>query len=316
MWGSGVVKLRSGDETWRDLTALRYHFETQPLPTSLGWYAHQLPDSALRLATAVMFAIELCVPFFIFTTRRLRAVAAALFVLLMLVIALTGNYTFFNLLGVALALLLVDDAMWPSSWRRRLLGGAHPRRRWPLPLLLPAAGLIALLSLVPALGLFRLGPAGLLLPYRVFAPYHLTGSYGLFAVMTRSRPEIVIEGSDDGVTWLPYEFRYKPGDLRRRPGLVAPHQPRLDWQMWFAALGDYRQNPWLVRLCARLIEGEPRVLALLAVNPFAAAPPRWVRAEVYDYHFTDFATRRATGAWWRRERIGEYLPAIGRREER
>jgi hypothetical protein len=141
-------------------------------------------------------------------------------------------------------------------------------------------------------------------------PLRTFNGYGLFAVMTTERYEIIVEGSDDGVKWLPYEFKYKPGDVDRRPAFVAPHQPRLDWQMWFAALGNYEQNPWLVAFGGQLLRGSPPVLALLEKNPFPQHPPRYVRAEVYDYHFTTFAERRATGAWWKREIIGEYLPPL------
>jgi hypothetical protein len=128
--------------------------------------------------------------------------------------------------------------------------------------------------------------------------------------MTTSRPEVIVEGSNDGVKWDAYEFKYKPGDLSRRPPFVAPHQPRLDWQMWFAALGDVRQNPWFANFCVRLLQGSPEVLALLERNPFPNAPPRYLRAVVCEYHFTDLATRRATGQWWRREWKGIYLPPI------
>jgi len=144
--------------------------------------------------------------------------------------------------------------------------------------------------------------------YTWLAPFRTFNSYGLFAVMTASRPEIIIEGSNDGVAWLPYEFKYKVGDVKRRPMFVAPHQPRLDWQMWFAALGTYRQNPWLVNFCLHLLQGSRPVLALLGHNPFPLAPPRYIRATVYDYRFTDFATRHQTGAWWLRREKGLYLP--------
>ena len=131
-------------------------------------------------------------------------------------------------------------------------------------------------------------------------------------VMTTSRPEILVEGSDDGQNWRAYEFRWKPGDVMRRPRFVAPHQPRLDWQMWFAALSSCEANPWLVNFLARLLEGSPPVLDLLAKNPFPDHPPRYIRAVLYDYHFTDAATRRATGAWWRREEKGLYCPVLSR----
>jgi lipase maturation factor 1 len=150
--------------------------------------------------------------------------------------------------------------------------------------------------------------------YRTLAPLRSFNGYGLFAVMTTARPEIIIEGSNDGQEWLPYEFKYKPGDTTRRPAFVAPHQPRLDWQMWFEALNvmqpHYEPNSWFMNFCARLLQGQPEVLALLKTNPFPNAPPHYLRATVYDYHFTDFATRRQTGAWWRRESIGPYCQVL------
>lgn len=142
------------------------------------------------------------------------------------------------------------------------------------------------------------------------SPFRIVNGYGLFAVMTTRRPEIVVEGSRDGTVWTPYEFRWKPGDPLRRPQFVAPHQPRLDWQMWFAALGSYDENPWFGRFLARLLEGSPDVLSLLASNPFPGAPPRFVRARLYDYRFTGAAERRRTGAWWRRVELGTYSPPM------
>ena len=146
------------------------------------------------------------------------------------------------------------------------------------------------------------------------SPLRTINTYGLFAVMTTTRPEIVVEGSNDRLTWLTYQFKWKPGDPKRRPAFVAPHQPRLDWQMWFAALGDYRSNPWFVNFLVRLAQGSPEVLALLEKNPFPEKPPRHLRAVLYEYHFTDFATRRTTGDWWRRERKGLYCPEIALRQ--
>jgi hypothetical protein len=145
-------------------------------------------------------------------------------------------------------------------------------------------------------------------------PLRAVNSYGLFAVMTTTRNEIIVEGSDDGVNWLAYEFKYKPGDVNRRPEFIEPFQPRLDWQMWFAALGNYEQNPWFWNFCERLLQGSPEVLALLEKNPFPKHPPRFVRAEFYEYHFTSAAERRASGAWWKREFVGEYLPMVSLHE--
>ena len=145
-------------------------------------------------------------------------------------------------------------------------------------------------------------------------PFRIVNGYGLFRVMTKSRPEIILEGSADGIDWLPYEFKWKPGDVNQPPHWVAPHQPRLDWQMWFAALGTYRQNPWFVRLAVSLLKNNPNVTGLLARNPFPKEPPRYIRATLYDYHFTSWDEHKATGAWWKRERQGEYLPPISLRQ--
>jgi hypothetical protein len=147
----------------------------------------------------------------------------------------------------------------------------------------------------------------------VLERWHVVDAYGLFAVMTKERPEIIIEGSDDGETWRAYEFRYKPGALGRAPAWVAPYQPRLDWQMWFAAQSDYRQTPWFVNLTLRLLQGSPDVLALFRNNPFPDRPPLAIRAVLSDYHFTTFAERRSNGNWWTREELREYLPAVSLR---
>jgi len=336
MFQSGCVKLLSGDPAWRNLTALSFHYETQPLPTWIGWYAHQLPVWAQRASCVTMFGIELIVPFLIFAPRRPRQLACLLLVVFQALIFLTGNYCFFNLLTVALCLLLLDDAavrallparlrnflspaktedmgtQWNASLPRATISRTGPRK-WPVQITVPLACIAIATSLLQFSMLFRvpLGwPRPVLGVYSWLEPFRSFNSYGLFAVMTTTRPEIIIEGSDDGLTWRAYQFKYKAGDVKRRPGFVAPHQPRLDWQMWFAALGNYRQNPWLVEFCVRLLQGSPEVLALLERNPFPDAPPHYIRAVLYDYRFTDSATRRQTGAWWRRQETGEYLPAF------
>ena len=148
----------------------------------------------------------------------------------------------------------------------------------------------------------------------VFEPFLVANRYGLFAVMTTDRPEIIVEGSNDRENWLPYEFKYKAGDLRRRPAFVQPHQPRLDWQLWFAALGNVRQSPWFFNLCGRLLEGSPAVLKLLAKNPFPDGPPKHIRAVVYDYHFSSADEKRREGVWWRRKTKRLYCPALSLKE--
>jgi len=307
MFSSGVVKLASGDRAWRTLEALRHHYETQPLPTWIGWWAHQLPGRFQTVSAVGLFAIELVAPFFFFAPRRLRNGALLATALLQVVIGLTGNYAFFNLLTLALCLLLVDD----QTLHARDTETAPPSRRRP--------ALVLAAAVVLFLGGVRLSE--LLLPRAratsVLAsvaspaePFRTVNGYGLFAVMTTTRPEIVVEGSADGATWTPYPFRWKPGDPGRRPRFVEPHQPRLDWQMWFAALSDARQNPWFVAFVHRLLEGDRDVTRLLAADPFAGRAPRFVRAELWDYRFTDGETRRRTGAWWTRRQIGEYLPPV------
>jgi predicted DCC family thiol-disulfide oxidoreductase YuxK len=325
MFASGWVKLMSHDAAWRNLTALTVHYETQPLATWLGWYAHQLPVWVHKVSCAAMFGIELIVPFLIFLPRRPRFVAFWLFIGLQAIIALTGNYTFFNLLAVVLCIPLLDDLairhFFPQRRQERAEVALARTRSKRLRLLLggrrTVVGLFALLVLVitslQILFMFGFRPTQDSIPiaiYRWWAPLRSINSYGLFAVMTMTRPEIIIEGSDDGQSWKAYEFKHKPGDVHRPPDFVAPHQPRLDWQMWFAALGDIRGNPWLVNFCGRLLQGQTEVLALLERNPFPQKPPRFVRAVLYQYHFTNFAERRRTGAWWRREYQGIYCPPI------
>jgi hypothetical protein len=314
MLGSGAVKILSGDPTWRNLTALDYHYWTQPLPTWIGWYASQLPEVAQRASCAVMFAIELVAPLLIWGGRGPRSVAFAAFVGLQLLILATGNYGFFNWLTIALTVLLLDDDAWPAPLRRRFAArGAESGRPWPAPVILVVAAVILLDSVLGTFGPRRFGgewPDAVTAVRRTLAPLHLVGNYGLFAVMTTERPEITVEGSDDGTTWKRYEFRWKPGDPARAPAFVAPHMPRLDWQMWFAALGDVRQNEWFVAFALRLLEGSPAVRGLLASDPFADHPPRYLRATTAFYRFTDLAERRATGRWWKIEPGGTYLPTV------
>jgi len=325
MFASGVVKLLHDDPnlpTWHDLTALTYHYETQCLPPWTAWYAHHLPLWWQRLSCALMFVIELAVPFLIFGPRVARLIAAVALIGFQLLIITTGNYTFFNWLTIALAVMLCDDRALATvlpEWmvpRTAATGeGRAPSNRFRLVVQIP---LMALLLVASTLTFAQQITGGDVVPaladplLRQLQPFRSVNGYGLFARMTTVRNEIVIEGSNDGTTWLPYESPWKPGDVMRRPAFVAPHQPRLDWQMWFAALTPYRANPsqWFTRLLQRVIDGEPSVLALLASNPFPTAPPRYVRAVVWEYHFSDAGD--ASGAWWRREWRGIYAPSLSR----
>jgi hypothetical protein len=237
---------------------------------------------------------------------------AGAFVLLGLqaLIFLTGNYTFFNLLTMVLTLFLFDDQALEGIVKRKIAERPSTKRaRMGLALLAVAILTLGIARIAEAIG--GAIPEPLETLTRDLAPYQVVNSYGLFAVMTTTRHEIIVEGSDDGETWRPYEFRYKPGDLYRAPRWIQPFQPRLDWQMWFAALGTYESNPWFPGLMLRLLQGSPQVLGLLENNPFPGHPPRFVRAELFDYSFADEETHARTGAWWKREPLGIYLPPVG-----
>jgi predicted DCC family thiol-disulfide oxidoreductase YuxK len=320
MFSSGCVKLASGDPTWRHLTALTFHYQTQPLPTWIAWYSNQSPVWFLKFSCAMMFAIELGAPFLIFMPRQVRFLGGSAVAFLQIFILLTGNYTFFNLLTLTLCLLLIDDftlrRILPKRFGQRI---AHKTQlRWFRGFTLPLAVVFISVSFLQIVAIFGVldKPWGKVLFAPIaeldgwLSPYRTINNYGLFAVMTTERHEIIVQGSNDGVHWLDYEFKYKPGEVNRRPVFVAPFQPRLDWQMWFAALSDYQDNPWFENFCIRLLQGSPDVLALLEKNPFPDKPPHYIRAELYNYQFTTSGERRATGAWWKRELIGEYLPPV------
>ena len=315
---SGVVKLASGDPTWHNLTALEYHYETQPLPLWTAWYANQAPAWFQKFSCFAVLAIELAAPFFIFAPRNARRAGALAMIGLQALIAATGNYAFFNLLSVALYLLLLDDAFWPRLLRDRSHRGQPQKQRWawPLPVVAPLAAGQFLLTTFLLLDLLRIrvpGADAIRDAARTAAPFSIANRYGLFAVMTTTRPEIIVEGSRNGVIWLPYQFKYKAGNLAGRPRLIAPFQPRLDWQMWFAALGSFDQSPWFAGFAARLLEGSPDVLALLASNPFPNVPPRYVKASLYQYHFTRFGDH--TRDWWKREYDSQYCPVLSLRSD-
>ena len=315
---SGVVKLTSGDASWgwldhsfhwSALTALDYHYWSQPLPTVLAWCADKTSEWFKHFSVAFCLAVEIITPFFIWAPRRPRLIAAGLIIFLQIIIAITGNYCFFNLLTIALCLLLIDDA----AIRR----GAPGSRTLPNRLCSYAAVAVIIVTLpinawliFTALKPQTRSPRALAIVYEPLEAFRIANGYGLFRVMTKDRREIVIEGSADGVDWLPYEFKWKPGDVKRAPGWCAPHQPRLDWQMWFAALGTPEQNPWFIRLAICLLKGKTDVTRLFAHDPFPNQPPRYIRAILYRYRFTTAKEHRQTGAWWERQELGEYLPAV------
>jgi hypothetical protein len=358
MFLSGATKLLSLDESWWGFTALPVHYESQPLPTWIGWHVFQLPAWFHQTSLWAMFAIELAVPCLIFCPRRLRRLSGLALIFLQLTIALTGNYNFFNLLSAALCVPLFDDRFFTSlSARfrpraavrlRRLARSRPPPSRWArirgavAALLAGAFLVLSALSFIEEIARTERGSRArggprrlpelisglcdgceryLLTPARGWflepiAPWRTINGYGLFRVMTTERNEIAVEGSLDGREWKEYEFRWKPGRLDRAPAFVAPHQPRLDWQMWFAALHPQGHFHWLEPLFLSLLKGEAGVLALLGPDPFAGARPRYVRLRLYRYHFTDREERRTAGRWWRREDRGPLTRPLSLPERR
>ena len=315
MFAAGYVKLASRDSVWWDLTALDYHFWTQPLPVWTAWYFHQAPQWFLKASTFVMFVIELVIPFFIFATRIPRYIAFVLLVFLQVMIMATGNYGYFNLLAIVLCLPLLDDRVFthqpmvepidPPKWKKTTLAAY----RIPLGVMVLLASIVMFTSQLARIS----WPKPVASALQAVMPFRSVNTYGLFAAMTKSRPEIIIEGSRDGHNWSAYEFTWKPGDVHRTPVFVAPHMPRLDWQMWFAALSSYQQNPWLINLMVRLLEGEPSVLELLETNPFPDEPPMLIRAVLYEYTFASPEQNAHDYLWWNRELKGLYCPVLSRK---
>jgi hypothetical protein len=356
MFLSGLVKLAGGDVTWTSQSALLYHYFTQPLPNPLSWYAHQLPEWLQWVSCVMMFGVEILLPFAVFLGRRMRALAALGFIGLMVLVLLTGNYTFFNWLTLVLCLSLIDDPSW--RWLR-----ARLFLRWQLAEPVPAdgavddavadnaalgdagvsahrwgwlrrvpVGLFAVLSvpltILAADGFLagRIPGYGRQLPEALHGVYagvqglRSFNAYGLFQSMTTTRPEIIVEVSDDGIFWQPLEFHYKPGMLNRPASFVAPHQPRLDWQMWFAALSQgfhpqrdgHPSSPlfWFGSFMRGLLEHRSAVWALLPEPPIEREKIRHVRANLYLYEFTDWQQRQETGQIWTRRHQGLFAPAM------
>ena len=301
IFSSGIVKLLSGDPTWPNLSAMTYHFETQPIPNPLSWFIHQLPTPLLHLSTLFTLLIELLLPFALLLPQAKARLTVSLgFLSLMLLITFTGNYAFFNLLTIALCLPLIENRFYPSSLRPKTI---------PLPLIpVPwrhLASLAALLQLSLAIPIFlstlKLFPRSSSTPWQnSFAPWHLTSGYGLFAVMTTRRPEITLERSPDGLRWDPILFPYKAGPPDRLPPQIAPFQPRLDWQMWFAALSaEQGQLPgWFTPFLKKLQQGSPEVWLLLSSTPYPSGPT-YLRLRLDQYHFSTPTDHSSTGHWWK-----------------
>jgi len=304
---SGAAKLLLGDPTWRDLTAMVTYYETAPLATWVGWYAHQMPLWAHKVCGFYMYVVELGLPLLMWGPAPARAVTFVGMLVMQIGVILTGNYGFFNYLSIALLLFVLDDRQVARVLGRLARTRADTTPRPASPVLLVGAPLLVALSVLQFAPFLtpsrRLDPL-LFRVQRVLDTYRSVNAYHLFAHMTLVRREAVIEGSADGATWQPYEFRYKPGDVDRPPPFVAPHQPRVDFQLWFLLLGGRPGARYFDTLLQRLLTEPATFQPLFARDPFPDAPPQLVRVAIYRYRFTDARTRRATGAWWRRDLEG------------
>jgi hypothetical protein len=324
---SGIAKILGRDPEWRDFTAMDQYYQNGPLPTWIAWYAHQLPH-AFHAATAVLtLALELVLIFAIFLPRRSRIVMFFLITAWQIGIILTSNYAFLNYLVLVLGFLLLDDKFLAQFFPRRLRPAAvssagaqvtaqSDAQGWRnnLHLWVQAIFLTWIFYATLALLIFMVFPAAPLPagPIRALEPFRVANEFGLFAVMTRERYEIEFQGSPDGQTWTPYPFRNKPQDVHAPPRIYAPYQPRFDWNLWFASLGNWRQYPFVLNVEERLLSDEPDVLALFSANPFPARPPAQIRVVLWQYWFTGWSEKREHGFWWRRELVGLYGPTLGR----
>lgn len=308
MFGAGLIKLR-GDPCWRRLTCLEYHYETQPMPNSLSWLLHRSPKPVHRAGVLFTHFAQLVAVWGVLVPGPVGWVAGGVAIAFQATLALSGNLSWLNYLTLLLAFACFDDRLW---------GLVLPAEALGLPAVPGARGIafdVAVLGLAVLVALLSVNPVRNLLSRRQlmnasFEPLHLVNTYGAFGSVSRERHEVVIEGETRDGEWLAYELRGKPGDPARRPPWIAPYHLRLDWQMWFSAMRPQVEERWFVRLVARLLEGDPRTLALFGADPFAGAPPRRIRVRRFRYRFTTPEERRATGLWWRREEVGLYLPPV------
>ena len=333
---SGMVKLASGDIEWRNFTAMDEYYQNGPLPTWIGWYVQHLPHRVHAFATGATLVLELGLVWMFLLPRPWRIACSLIVTAWQIPVILTANYTFLNYLVLLLGVLLLDDRFllrWLPPWVLRPIDES---------LLVEAPGRestatdVAPSKAVKYLQAIKLAIASVILSWIFYAttlqmlwipfgrlplptspvialePFRIANRYGLFAVMTRGRYEIEFQGSNDGQTWTAYPFRYKPQDPARAPGIYAPYQPRFEWNLWFASLGGWRDNMFVVSAEERLLAGNQDVLSLFAGNPFAESAPKFVRAVIRQYWFTSLEEKRRTGMWWRREELGLYAPTLTR----
>ena len=334
---SGVAKIMGGDPEWRNFTALDDYYQNGPLPTWIGWHMQHLPHWFHAATAFGTLALELALAWMMFLPRRIRILCFLILTPWQIGIILSANYTFLNYLVLALGFLLLDDRFllryFPSFLKKRFLAtkeanplaSANPERDWRDTLRRQTATLKLAVAVVMLTWIFYATLAEMVwmvrplrlpaTPVSALEPFRIANRYGLFAMMTRGRYEIEFQGSDDGQTWLIYPFRFKPQDPSKPPGIYAPYQPRFDWNLWFASLSSWRQEPIVLRTEQNLLRGDGDVLLLFAGNPFPHAPPRQVRAVVWQYWFTTPAEKRSQGLWWRRQLLGLYAPILERESD-
>lgn len=312
MFGAGLIKLR-GDKCWWDLSCLMYHYETQPMPNPLSWYFHRFPKIVHKGGVLFNHFVELVVPFGVLVPGIIGFVSGFLTFLFQFILILSGNLSWLNYITIVLCIPCFSDSFWISVFGMEKVSVDEPGWLY--------------LGIVYAFGLF--------VAYRSWEPVknifskkqvmntsydclHLVNTYGAFGSVTKRRFEIIIEGTHDEnptnlkTSWKEYEFKGKPGNLGSCPPVIAPYHMRLDWLMWFAAMGNYQHYPWTVHLLKKLLEGEPEVLKLLKYNPFEDELPRWVRAELFVYNFTESGSKD----WWVRKYVGAYIPAVQAGDQR
>jgi hypothetical protein len=338
---SGIAKLGSGDPQWRHLTAMDEYYQNGPLPTWIGWYVQHLPHWFHTTTAAATLVMELLLVWMMFLPRRFRIVCFFIVTPWEVGVILTANYTFLNYLVLSLGVLLLDDRFflrfvtprWPFSRIRAIEpvpslpladDGGHPvteevgpieiLRRFRIAVSTVALGWVFYATAVPLLWMVVPVPLPTW-PVAVVEPFRIANRYGLFAVMTPARYEIEFQGSRDGEHWVAYQFRHKPQATNEAPRIYAPYQPRFDWNLWFASLGEWRDNSFVVSTEERLLNNAPEVLGLFAGNPFPEDPPQQVRAMLWQYWFTSLAEKRETGQWWRRKYIGLYAPTLQKRSD-
>jgi len=309
MFGAGLIKLR-GDSCWRDLTCLDYHYETQPMPNPLSWYFHWQPEWFHKLGVLFNHFAELVLPFAYFAPMPISAVAGLVTLFFHGWLFASGNFAFLGFLTMVISLSTIGDA-----WLKHIV-------RVPTPALTPPGPVrsSAIFALGIGVALLSLYPVGNMLSpgqemNASFEPLHLVNTYGAFGSITRPRYEVIVEGTDDAAVtqstrWREYEFIGKPGDVNHTPPQIAPYHLRLDWLMWFAALSSPQEHPWFISLLGKLLQNDKPVLGLLRYNPFPDKPPKFVRALIYEYHFTTPEERRRTGAVWTRKLAGHYFPVV------